>query len=294
MARKAHKSRKAKRKQNQMPPLSFLDKLIYWLILILLCMAYLLLLLGTLYLRKKIAFSDQTVMATSDGASFLWFIVPWMTFVLMTFGPWVNAFQERKPIFGRKNFKYGPPAWPKVYPLFMKNKPYVWVSEKKQKLRKQIAVILLVVVLICFIPFPLSLYGRACLCSNGSVVEYNMFNKQVHKFGTEEITDVEIETYWNRGGRRSITRNWGIQMVVKTDSGQKYVFKCGDFRDDINAERLETMLSVKACYNSAVIHYSGVEDLAYVITDLNLNQDEIAMLYELFGRQNETLQVRSW
>ena len=130
-----------------MPPLSFVDKLIYWTVLALLCVAYFCLLFGPLYLRHIIAFSDTTVIAAEDHVSLMWLIVPWMTFFLMTFILWLQPYQDRKPIFGRRNFKYGPPAWPKVYPLFMKNKPYVWVSERKKKERKQIAVILLVVLL---------------------------------------------------------------------------------------------------------------------------------------------------
>ena len=119
-----------------MPPLSFLDKLIYWTIFLLLAAAYLLLLFGPIYLRDRIAFSEETVLAAEDHVSSLWMIVPGMTFFLMTFLLWNQPYQDRKPIFGLKNFKYGPPAWPKVYPLFMKNKPYVWVSERKKKERK--------------------------------------------------------------------------------------------------------------------------------------------------------------
>ena len=270
-----------------MPPLSFVDKLIYWTIIIVLCAAYFLLLLGPLYLRHKIAFSDAEVIAVEDHGSLLWLLVPWMTFFLMTFILWLEPYQKRIPIFGRKNFKYGPPAWPKIYPVFMKNKPYVWVSERKKKERKQIAVLLLVILLVSFIPFPWSLYGRDCLCYDGSIVQYNMFNRRTREFSSGDIADIEIETFRYSTGKYARTRHWGVGMVFTTDSGKKYIFEHRDFRSDTDSETcywLERMLDVKNRYDPGMIHYDGLEDLERVIEDRNLNQEEIRMLYRLFGQ----------
>jgi len=270
-----------------MPPLSLVDKLIYWTIIVLLCVAYFIFLLGPLYLRRQIAFSDTAVIAVEDNASTWWLIVPWMTFFLMTFILWLQPYQKRIPIFGRKNFKYGPPAWPKIYPLFMKNKPPVWVSERKKKERKQIAIILLVVLLVSFIPFPWSLYGRDCLFYDGSIVQYNMFNGPIHEFATGDIEDIEIETFRYSTGRYNTKQHWGVLMVFKTDSGKKYTFEHRDFRSDTNFETiywLEWMLTVKKRYDLSIIHYDGLEKLDRVIADRNLSQEEVQMLYQLFGQ----------
>lgn len=280
-------ARKAKKRLHQMPPLAFADKLIYWAVFVALCVAYCVLLLGPLYLRHKIAFSDVGVIAVEDNASTWWLIVPWMTFFLMTFILWLQPYQKRIPIFGRKNFKYGPPAWPKVYPLFMKNKPPVWVSERKKKERKQIAIILLVVLLVSFIPFPWSLYGRDCLFYDGSIVQYNMFNGPIHEFATGDIEDIEIETFRYSTGRYNTKQHWGVQMVFKTDSGKKCTFEHRDFRSDTNIETiywLEWMLTVKKRYDPSIIHYDGLENLDRVIADRNLSQVEVQMLYQLFGQ----------
>lgn len=282
-------ARKAKKRIHQMPPLSFVDKLIYWTIFILLCVAYVVLLFGPIYLRSKIAFSDQAVIAMDENASMLWQFVPWMTFFLMTFILWLQPYQNRKPIFGRRNFKYGPPAWPKVYPLFMKNKPTVWVSERKKKKQKQIAVILLIVLLVSFIPLPLSLYGRDCLRNDGSILQYNMFNSQTHEFASGDMEEIEIETYRYSTGKRNIRRHWGVQIVFKTDSGKKYTFEHRDFRSDAHCETiywLEWMLNIKKRYDPSIIHYDGLEDLDRVIADRDLNQEEVEKLYQLFGQQN--------
>lgn len=282
-------ARKAKKRLHQMPPLSFVDNLIYWAIFVLLCVAYFVLLLGPLYLRHKIAFSDTAVIAVEDNASTWWLIVPWMTFFLMTFILWLQPYEKRIPIFGRRNFKYGPPAWPKVYPLFMKNKPPVWVSERKKKERKQIAVILLVVLLVSFIPFPWSLYGRDCLNYDGSIVQYNMFNRQTHEFTSGDIADIEIETFRYSTGRYNTKRHWGVQMVFKTDSGKKYTFEHRDFRSDTHSETiywLEWMLNIIKRYDPSIIHNDGLEDLERVIADRDLSQEEVQKLHQLFGQYN--------
>lgn len=271
-----------------MPPLSFVDKLIYWSIMLLLGGLYLALLFGPIYLRHKIAFADEMVLAAEAHASSLWLIVPWMTFFLMTFILWNQSYQDRRPIFGLKNFKYGPPAWPKVYPLFMKNKPYVWISERKQKERKQIAVALLVVLLLSFIPFPWSLYGRDCLLRDGGIVEYSMLNRQTGAFSSGEIKEIEIEAYRYSTGVRHRRSHWGVRLVFRTDSGEKYSFDSRDFRNDEESDVLywlEAMLALKGRYDPGIIRYDGLENLSRVISDRNLDQAETEMLYRLFGQK---------
>lgn len=130
-------ARKAKKKIHQMPPLSFVDKLIYWTVMALQVVFFLALMFGALLLREKIAFSDETVVAASEHISLWWMIVPSFSLLIVVI-PWGRWYQDRRPLFGRRNFKYGPPAWPRVYPLFMKNKPPVWVSERKKKEKNEL------------------------------------------------------------------------------------------------------------------------------------------------------------
>ena len=279
-------ARRTKKRVRKMPPLTFVDKLIYWAVFVLQCAACFGLLLGHINLRRRIAFSDTAVIAVDENASTWWIIVPWMTFFLMTFVLWVQPYQKRIPIFGRRNFRYGPPAWPAVYPLFMKNKPQAWVSERKKKERKRLAVFLLLVLLISFIPFPWSLYGRDCLCDDGSIVQYNMFNGQTHAFSSGDIADIEIDTFPYSNGRYNSKQHWGVRMVFKTDSGKEYTFEHRDFRSDTNDETscwLTWMLTVKKRYDPGIIHYDGSENLDQVIADRNLSQEEVPILHQLFG-----------
>lgn len=277
---------KAKKRKHQMPPLSFLDKLIYWTIMLVLCVVYFGLIFLTYRIRDNIAFADEMVLAKEDNISTLWAFIPWLTFFLMTFIPWSIAYsQDRRPIFGLRNFKYGPPAWPKVYPLFMKNKPYVWVSERAKRDRRSYALLLAAVLLISFIPFPWSLYGRDCLRYDGGIEQYNMFNAQVQEFSSGQIAAVEFEAYRHHQ-HRSIRVYWDVRVTLTTDSGKEYTFAYDEFRSGEAEDApywLTAMLQLKRRYAPEIITYSGIDDLEKVIADNHLNDPETEMLHQLFG-----------
>lgn len=279
-------ARKAKKKMHKMPPLSFLDKMIYWIIFLVLCAAYVALLFGPLQLRHRIAFSDEAVIAAADHFSTWWLGIPWLTFFLMTFILWLQPYQNRTPIFGKKNFKYGPPAWPKVYPLFMKNKPPVWVSERKKKERKQIAIVLVIVLLVSFIPLPWSLYGRDCLRYDGSIVQYNMFNQRVEEFSPGDIDEATIDLFrYDTGGKYHKTHHWGVRLALHTRSGKRYSFDHRDFDNNGTRRYLSQMVDVISRYDPGIIRYEDIENLDKFIAEKGLSQEEIQLLYQLYGRE---------
>ena len=279
-------AKKTKKRRQQMPPLSVADKLIYWGLLLLLCAASFVLIFVPLRLRENIAFADTTVVALRDNIAVLGILVPWLTFFLMSFIFWQQAYFNRKPIFGKKNFKYGPPAWPKIYPLFMKNKPPVWVSERKKKQKKQIAILLAVILLLSFLPLPMSLYGRKCLYEDGSVAEYNGFNREIEKFTAEDMVGAKLETYCYRT-KGSFVNHWGVQLTLETDSGEKFRFKHTESRNNTSAEGaywMDALLGVKNCYYPGFVTYDGLENIDLVIYDKGLDPEESRKLYQLFGQ----------
>ena len=278
-------AKKARKRLHQMPPLSFLDKVIYWSVMLILIVLWFGLIFAPIMLRDKIAFRDEIVVAASGDASLLWGLIPFITSFLMSLILWLIPYQSRTPIFGLRNFKYGPPAWPKKYPLFMKNKPHVFVSERTKKERKKIATLLLVVLLVSFIPFPLSLYGRNCLYSDGSIVQYNSFNGKSREFTSGQIESLKIETYRYSTGRHYMTKHWGVRLVFTTDNGRKYTFTQSDFRSDVPMDTrywLNTMLRLTRRYDPSIISFGGIENLENVIKDKMLTDAETEMLYQLF------------
>lgn len=268
-----------------MPRLSPLDRLIYWLIMIMLIIVYFLLILIPIDLWHLIAFRDESVIAATGKASLLWVLIPFTTFFLMTFILWEQVYQNRRPIFGIRNFKYGPPAWPKVYPLFMKNKPRVYVSPRAKKQRRALAILLVVILLVSFLPFPLALYGRTVLHQDGSITEYSPFNCVYHAFYSGECAEIRIGTYRYSNGKSSPSTHWGVKMTFVTETGRKYTFDHRDFRLDTQAGIsgwLTAMLSIKGRHRPEIISYHGAENLNRVIIDRNLSETEQALLLHLF------------
>lgn len=147
--------------------------------------------------------------------------------------------------------------------------------------------ILLVILLVSFIPFPWSLYGRDSLCIDGSIQQYSMFNRQKKSFSSEEYTSVKIETY-RRRSRRGMNGVYSVQMVFTTDRGRRYIFEARDFRSDnpnSRQEWVEEMTQVKHRLNPDVICYDGIERLEWVVESRNLNVMETKMLYQLFNQE---------
>jgi len=271
--------RKEKKKRHQMPPLSVLDQIIYWTIFVVLCLACFALIFVFMLLRERIAFSDDTVIASAENASSLWSIVPLLTVQILILVLWIIPYEARRPIFGLKNFKYGPPAWPKIYPLFMKNKPPVWVSERKKKEKQQIAIALAVLLLISFIPFPWSLYGRDCLYTDGSVRQYSMFNTLNQEHLPGDMERVEYSVYRYSSGRYGNGTHWGIRMHLVTADGRKYIFEDRDFRSNW----LGNMADLSRVYDPGILFSGDPEDLQKAITDRKLSPGEIQQLKQLFG-----------
>lgn len=279
--------RKAKKNLHRMPKLSFLDQMLYWIGLLLLGASYLLLVLSPMLLRDKIAFSDDAVIAVTETASAFWAVIPCLSFLLITLIPWTILYNDRRPIFGLKNFQYGPPAWPKVYPLFMKNKPYVWVSERKKKEKKRIAILLILILLVSFIPYPWSLYGRNCLYADGSIRQYSMFNNRKQEILPQEMESAEFSVYTYTSGKYTKTRHWGVQITLSTGSKRQHTFQSGDFRRAPQSGTpgwLTEMVRLTDCYDPEIICFSNQEELRKVAIDHELTAEAQHLLYQLFGQ----------
>ena len=277
-------AKKAKKKRHKMPPLSFGDKLIYWTLGLLILAADVFLVLFPFQRWYRNAFYDETVSAAHMTGGLLWAFIPWFVFMISTFILWYSLYSKRLPIFGKRNFRYGPPAWPKIYPLFMKNKPYVWVSQRAVKQRRQTAIVLVSIVLLSFLFYPLSWSGRKCLHQNGSISKYNALNIQTREYDSGQIREVRFEAYVQHR-RRSLDTIGDVRVTLITEDGKRYVFDHDEFRgcsEYSGTDYLRAMVNIKSRYRPEIITYLGVSNLEKVILDNQLNADEQNMLYALF------------
>lgn len=284
-------ARKTKKKSNRMPPLSFLDHVIYWIVFFLGAVVVFGGVTGFLLLRKHLAFADQTVIAVYERAGVLWVLPSWIYLLLLLLIPWVMWYENKRPIFGIRGFQYGPPKWAKVYPLFMKNKPYEWISENAKKNRKFNrklgALLLLVLFALTCIPLPFSIFGRETLHEDHSVSRYNAINREVAHYDAEDVQTVTFETYRYYRGRYSIVPPWSVKIVLTMSDGAKYTFHARDFSgndmQDVRFWLLE-MLRIKDSFSAEQIVVDGVKNLGLVINDQSLNEKEAELLYELFAQ----------
>ena len=146
--------------------------------------------------------------------------------------------------------------------------------------------IMIIVLLLSFIPFPWSLYGRDCLRSDATIVEYNMFGIQTEEFTAGDIAEIEIGTFRYSQGKHGRT-HYGVKMVFRTKSGDKYAFEYRDFRRGDHSEIpywLDAMLKIKQQYSSHIIHYDDTETLNRVMGDQNLSPKAIEALRLLFSQ----------
>lgn len=276
-------AKKAKKKLHPMPKLGWKDMLLYWTAMILTGGGAIFSLFFPIFYRNEISSSNPDVIAALDGQGtlhFLWLVV-WFAIVFL----WIltEPYQHRYPVFGRSDIKYGPPAYPRVYPLLMKEKPKYWVSPKKvarnQKLLKTASCILLFTLIFSIAMYPRSLYGRFELLQDGSVVEYDPYNQQAEHYSIGEIESVCLDVKRSSGGKYT-SGDWYARMAISFTDGERCAFSIRKFGDDW-ASALQTAQLLKDTYGS-LFYIEDTDILWKVVRDWDMTFEESAMLYQLF------------
>lgn len=276
-------AKKAKKKLHPMPKLGWKDQLLYWTVFILTGAGSLVSLFFPIYYRWTLSVGADNVISYADGkgnANALWLAL-WLFVVwLIVFA---GFYQKRYPIFGRKDIKYGPPAYPRVYPLLMKNKPQYWVSPKKIARNRKLAVIV-PCVLVCTLMFsiamyPRSLYGRYELLRSGSVVEYDTRNQIAEEYHLGQIESVSLGTHRTSGGRYS-SGSWYASFAITFTDGKRCSFSIRPMGESWT-EAIATAQQLKQIYGD-LLHIEGQDDLWKVVLDTDMTEEEAQMLYRLY------------
>lgn len=265
-----------------MPPLTRLDKGIYTAVALIGIAAYFGALLWTMYAWEGYIFREEAVLAVSRHMSQFWASPALFSLMFTGFGLWCAWYGERRPIFGIKGFLYGPPL-PKIYPLFMKDKPPK--REKDKTFGRMAAALIIGVNLVCLAFVPLSIPGRDVWMDNGHVVEYNMFGKQVEDYSVGDAERITVRLYFSSGGRHS-TRGWKISIKLVMGDGTGYSFGPGSFRNAETEEVRRWILDLSGLlerYPSGVVTFEGAENLENLLESWELNETEARILREIFG-----------
>ena len=110
--------RRKKHQRPQTPPLSWVDKAIYFVLVLLLLAGMILSIALMDALRAKIAYREPTVLAFRGRLAYLWLFPFFAHLVLGCAIPLTVAHEAGQPIFGNKRIAYGERPWQKdLFPL---------------------------------------------------------------------------------------------------------------------------------------------------------------------------------
>ncbi len=271
----------AKKKNGRIkaPPLSKLDKGIYYCLIACSLAAALLLYPAIIGCFRRSVFENVHILAQTNPS-----IVILGFFGMFLGGGFALAFdwlrRKRQPIFGKSNFKYGPPHWKRgVYPLFSKQFWTMLYSNKK--LLKIVVFISFLLSFVVTAATILVLPMRDCLYDDGSISVYGCLNQSTAQYSKEDVAEIQIDTctHYSRG-----RDPWGIEIEILMNDGEEFFFSDGDFQtlDDNIRGSISGMYQIKSCFDPNIITIGGKDDIPYVIRDMKLNQQETELLYLLF------------
>ena len=270
---------KAKKKVHPMPKLGFLDQMIYMA-------GYLLILavLVGLYWFRFIWIEERMLqqpgaVAYEAAGTVYWMLPFYLCLMLSLFIPWYSLHQKRYPFFGKRGIKYGPPAYPRTFPLFMKNKPQYWKSPSQARMRRAGVIAVVALNLVLALLMPLSIYGRDMLYEDGNVVEYGVFNNTKRAYEPEDAETVTLSIGWHRSGRHSYG-NW--RLTVSLDYGQRrYRF----YERSFGSDWVDDLTAVLERFDPGILRTNGEENLEDFLR--GLSPENAQKLRELFGSIDE-------
>lgn len=269
------------------PPLSGLDKCIYWLALILTIVGSVIVLFCFEVIQKLIAFTDPTVIADVEQANFL-FVLPFLFFIdcsaIIFF---MGRYGNKTPIFGNAKVTYGQYPWDEnCYPLFDKRHKTVETAPSEKKRRRKKLLLWTIGFLLFLMIAPLSLFGRECLHNDGSISSYNIINQVSDKVYTaQDYHRLTLRTEHVTGYRKASC--WKYEMEIEMTDGKSFWFSNKAFDSPRPGDQdtcLEAMTQIKQLFSSESITIVGAEDVYKVADDLGMNEAQTQKLQRLFTR----------
>lgn len=275
------------RKPNQpnIPPLSVLDKCLYWTALILTLLGSVIILSCFESIQQLIAFADPTVIADVESASFL-FVLPLLFFIDVSAVLFLmRRYGNRTPIFGNKKVTYGQYPWDEnCYPLFDKRHKTVESPLSEKKLRRKKFIIWMIGFLLVLMMAPLSLFGRVCLHHDYRISSYNIINQASDKeYTPQDYHRLTLRTEYVTGYRRK--SYWRYEMEIEMTDGKSFWFSNQAFdspRPDDQDTCLKAMTQIKQLFSSDGVIIVGAEDVDIVADYLEMNDAQTQQLKQLF------------
>lgn len=267
---------KKKKRRIQAPSLSSIDKGIYYVSITVFLLSGLFFYPAIIGNYRKQLFQSENVLAIS-GFEFL------LVFLGLALGGGLASLmycllQKKQPILGKYNVTYGPPQWKPVYPLFSKQFWRITVKNKNRMITACLTALLIVLIVPILTLF--CLQPRKCLHDDGSIAVYNYLNENT---ATYKASDVEKIRIYTRVFSHKRVDKYGIELEFTMNNGEQFWFAYNEFRagsEDIRGS-IAGAVYIKSLFDSTVITIEEHVDIQDVIDSMNLNSQEIELLYDL-------------
>ena len=275
--------KRKKHQRPQTPPLSWVDKAIYFVLVLLLLAGIVLFIWLVGAIQARIAYQDPMVLAFQGRLAYLWLIPFFAHLVLGCAIPLTVAHEEGQPIFGNKSITYGERPWQKdLFPLLGPQHRKIERPPYAKRMRRVFWIAWVAGLILVLLATALCLYRRNTLRSDKTIVVYDTFNQQTAELSIpEDCTELTIEAERYRSGKYGSIK-WRYGITLLDAEGTEYYFSSDSFRGN-QSEILKTMLQIKAFFFPESIEIKGVDQLENVIDFYKLSSEESAMLLELFG-----------
>lgn len=274
MPKKKKKIRNYRISEDPFLSLGFFNGVIYFFLMVISVAVSISPILILLVIKKAIAFSDPSVIASRIDNATILFSMPFaFMFLIITFVPFVRLLEQNCPII-RKNTgaKDYSPFKEEFIPLVKE----IFREFYTDKAIKIILWLLIPSLLLC----SLTLFSRVDLHEDFSVTKYNVFNQPSDSYTVDDYKELTIEVYSHstKGGRQ-----WGYQIELLTEDGDEIYLKNGFFKGRDHSETLDRMLEIKALFPPESIKIENEENLHKVIDDIDFTITEERKLKELFS-----------
>lgn len=263
------------------PPLSGLDKNIYWTLIWLNVGFAILFWLGFgFWIPHAVGFSGAGVIACSDQwgsiASVYVALFLWFTFTMIL----TSGLDKKQPIFGNKAAKPSAltPMLP-VYPLVSKE---FWQKMTKKTKEKMITVGIVLTILLCvgITILCLSFYPRTVLYNDMHMERYGANNQMTdsHHLDAADTIEIAIERHRSSGKSHRVYYDLHLRASFGEES---YGFETDEFAKMSDADALRFLISVKERYGNRV-ELIGAPLADELIDDKGWGSAEKTLLHELF------------
>lgn len=276
------KANRKKEKKRICPPLTFIDKSIYFLCIVFSVLGMFFLSFLFEYIKCVIAFSKPDTVAFESGGSNLFFIPFTLFLFLSAFSLFISGWESKKPIFGSKKYKYGEYPFRKdCFPLFSQKKYHV--GNWKKKYVRWIIILWYVsfIALSCLVPF--GLFGREALYEDNSIEKISLINTVSAKYTTKDFLNLTIQSQYYSGYRTN--DRWVYEIIIEMKDGKDFRFSNENFMNVSNEKdtSLDKMLEIKSLFDPEAITVNGAENIDEISNSFDFNEQQKSKLKELFA-----------